>query len=211
MMMRSRPCSAFRRRALARISSTPIDAVSSMKIFARVAALHRVRQLREVALAEEPGAQPVRVDAGLGRQHAQEQLLLRHFEAEEADRHVGLRADVLRDVEHEARLAHRRPRRDDDEVGRLEPGHHLVELDEPGRHAGDELLARVRPARRARSSRSPARASTRSRRGSTPSAIAKIVALRLVDDRLRRRPRPRRRWRGSGWPTGSGCAASTSP
>ena len=73
-------------------------------------------------------------------QHAHEQLLLRHLEAEDADGHVGRGADVLRDVEHEARLAHRRPRRDQHEVRRLQAGRHLVEVDETGRHAGDQAL-----------------------------------------------------------------------
>ena len=100
----------------------------------------RVRQPAVVLLAQEPTAEPVRIDAGLGRQHAHEQLLFRHLEAEEADRHVGRRADVERDVEHEARLPHRRPRRDEHEVGRLEAGGHLVEIDETGRHAGDQAL-----------------------------------------------------------------------
>ena len=76
----------------------------------------RLRQPAPVALAEEAAAQPVRVDPRLAGQHAQEQLLLRHFEAEDADRHVGLGADVLRHVQHQAGLAHRRPGGDDDQV-----------------------------------------------------------------------------------------------
>ena len=100
----------------------------------------RVRQPAVVLLVQVAAAEPVRVDARLGRQHAHEQLLLRHFEAEEADRHVGLDADVLRDVQHEAGLPHRRARRDEDEVRRLQAGRHLVEIDEPGRHAGDQPL-----------------------------------------------------------------------
>ena len=103
----------------------------------------RLRQPAPVALAEEAAAQPVRVDPRFGGEHAQEQLLLRHFEAEDADRHVGLGADVLRHVQHEAGLAHRRPRRDDDQVRRLQARRHLVEIGEAGRHAGDQLLARV--------------------------------------------------------------------
>ena len=59
---------------------------------------------------------------------------------EEADGHVGVDADVLRDVEDEAGLPHRRPRRDQHQVGRLQARRHLVEIDEPGRHAGDEPL-----------------------------------------------------------------------
>src|SRR5438477_2955509 len=45
---------------------------------------------------------------------------LRHLEAEDADRHVGPGPDVLRHVQHEARLSHRRPRRDDHEVRGLQ-------------------------------------------------------------------------------------------
>ena len=101
----------------------------------------RVRQAAVVLLVQEPAAEAVRVDARLGRQHAHEQLLFRHFEAEEAHRHVGLRADVLRDVQHEAGLAHRRTRRHDDEIARLQAGRHLVEIVEAGRHAGDRSLA----------------------------------------------------------------------
>ena len=100
----------------------------------------RVRQPAVVLLAEEAAAEAVRVDPRLGRQHAHEQLLLRHLQAEEADRHVGRRADVLRDVQHEAGLAHRRPRRDEHQVRRLQPRRHLVEIDEAGRHAGDQPL-----------------------------------------------------------------------
>ena len=98
---------------------------------------------RPVALAQKPAAQPVRVDARFAGQHAEEELLLRHLEAEDADRHVGLRADVLRDVEREAGLPHRRTGRDDHQIRGLEPGRHLVEIGEAGRHPGDELLAGV--------------------------------------------------------------------
>ena len=85
----------------------------------------------------------MRVDARLRREHAQKQLLLRHLEAEQADGQVGLRPDMLRDVQHQAGLAHRGPRGHDHEVGRLQPRGHLVEIGEAGGHAGDELLARV--------------------------------------------------------------------
>ena len=103
-------------------------------------AAERVRQAAVILLVEEAAAEAVRVDARLGRQHAHEQLLLRHFQAEEADRHVGLDADVLRDVEHEAGLPHRRAGRDEDQIRRLQPRRHLVEIDEAGRHAGDQPL-----------------------------------------------------------------------
>ena len=102
-----------------------------------------LRQPAPVALAEKPSAQPVRVDAGFRGQQAQEQLLLRHLEAEQADGQIGLGADVLRDVEHQAGLPHRRPGGDDDEIGGLQARRHLVEIREARGHAGDELLPRV--------------------------------------------------------------------
>ena len=100
----------------------------------------RVRQPAVVLFAQKPAPEPVRVDSRLGREHAHEQLLLRHFEAEEADRHVGRGADVLGDVQHEARLPHRRARRHEHEVRGLHAGRHLVEIDESRRHPGDHAL-----------------------------------------------------------------------
>ena len=45
-----------------------------------------------------------------------------------------------RDIEHEARLAHRRAGGDEYEIGGLQSRRHLVEIDEAGRHAGDQPL-----------------------------------------------------------------------
>ena len=56
---------------------------------------------------------------------------------------MALERGVLRDVERKGGLAHARPAGDDDQVGRLQPGGHLVEVDEAGGHAGDQLLALV--------------------------------------------------------------------
>ena len=47
---------------------------------------------------------------------------------------------MLADVEHQAGLAHRRARRDDDQVAALEAARHLIDVVEAGRHAGDEAL-----------------------------------------------------------------------
>ena len=103
----------------------------------------RVDEPPVVLLAEVAAAEAVRVDARFGREHAQEELLLRHFQAEHADGLAGVDRGIERDVEHEARLPHRRPRGDDDEVGFLEARRHLVELDEAARDAGDEPALRL--------------------------------------------------------------------
>ncbi len=106
----------------------------------RAQRLERVRDARVVLLSDRAAHQAMAVDLGLRRQHAEEQRLLRHFEAEEPDGHVGLRGHVLCDVEHETRLAHRRAGRDDDQVAGLKAARHLVQVDEAGRRAGDEPL-----------------------------------------------------------------------
>ncbi len=97
-----------------------------------------------LALPDLPAEQAIVVDLRLGREHAHEQLLFRHFEAEEAgDAVVG--RDVLRDVEHQAGLPHRRAGGDDDQVAALEAARHLVDFVEAGRDAGDEALVLEQP------------------------------------------------------------------
>jgi hypothetical protein len=93
---------------------------------------------RVVLLPEETPAEPVGVHPRLRREHAQEQLLLRHLEAEHADGLAALDGRVQRHVEDETRLAHRGPGRHDHEIRLLKARRHLVEIGEPGRHAGDE-------------------------------------------------------------------------
>ena len=99
-----------------------------------------VRQALVIALADGPRHQAVRVDARDGREQADEELLPRHFQAEEPDGPPVLQRRVLGDVQHEARLAHRRTRRDDDEVAGLQAARHLIEVGEAGGDAGDQLL-----------------------------------------------------------------------
>ena len=99
-----------------------------------------VRQAAVILLVEMPGPEPMRVDSRLGRQHAHEQLLFRHLEAEKPDDHGGGRTDVLRHVQHQAGLPHRRTSGDDNQVPALEAGRHVVEIREAARHAGDRPL-----------------------------------------------------------------------
>ena len=121
-----------------------------MKILARLERADRLHQLAVVVGREVAAAQAVRVDPRLGGEQADEQLLRRHLQAEEADRHrpLAVERDVLGDVQHEAGLAHRRPRRDDHHVARLQAGRHLVQLGEPGRHARDQAAVLLQLAER---------------------------------------------------------------
>ena len=67
-----------------------MPAVSSMWTGASRQPVHRQRQALVLVLAQVSGAQPVRVDLRLRREHAQVQLLLGHLQTEEADRLVRL-------------------------------------------------------------------------------------------------------------------------
>ncbi len=103
-----------------------------------------MRDLAVFALADLAAQQPEAVDLGLRRQHAHEQLLLRHFEAEDTGHALarqsvgrGVGRDVLADVQHETGLAHRRAGGDDDEVAGLEAACHLVEIGQVAADAGD--------------------------------------------------------------------------
>ena len=99
--------------------------------------VHRRGDPGEVELLEEARAQALRVDVGDARQQAQDELLLAHLEAEDADALALLDRGVLGDVEREARLADRRPGGEDDQVALLEPGRERVEVGEPGPDAAD--------------------------------------------------------------------------
>ena len=213
-MSRSRPCSAFSRRALARISSTPIDARV-------VDEDRRARRARSSACGELRRSRARRgtpCAGGARRCRASEVSMRRNscsFDISRLKKPTVMSVfvpDVLRDVQHEARLPHRRPRRDDDEVATA--GARPVISSRSTNPVGTPVTSCLRACGlldRSRSSRSPGRASRRSPRGCAPSAMAKIALLRLVEDRVgvllglvgagedlvgRRR---------------SGCGASTSP
>ena len=84
-----------------------------------------------------PGAEFVRVHARLGRQQAQQQRLLRHFQAEDGHRLALPQRHVLGDVQRQRRLPHRRPRRKNDQLGWLQPGRFVVESGVAGGQARD--------------------------------------------------------------------------
>jgi hypothetical protein len=116
--------------------------VSSIQIGAcpsRAAALARF----EASCAVSAAPQPLCVHVPLRGEHAQQEGFSTHFQREDRRRNVAFDGRVLRDVQHEGRLAHGRTGRDDHEVRRLEAERHLVEVREPRRHAGEVAAARA--------------------------------------------------------------------
>ncbi len=79
------------------------------------------------------------VDTRLGAEHALEQLLVRHLEREHGHRTPVSHGGVRGDIERQGGLPHRGARGQNDEIGRLEAGSQLVELEEPRVDAGDRL------------------------------------------------------------------------
>ena len=78
----------------------------------------------------------MRVDLRARAHEALRDFLLRHLEAEERARLARVDGDVVRDLERERALSHRRAGREDDEVLRLEAGREVVEILEAARQAG---------------------------------------------------------------------------
>ena len=109
------------------------------------------RQPGELVVGQLALAHAVRRDVGLLGQDAAGQLLGRHLQGEEADhgafRALGLMVGiggVVRDVGGQRRLAHGGPSRDDDQVGGMQAAQDLVQIGEPGGHAGEPADAFVR-------------------------------------------------------------------
>ncbi len=118
-----------------------MPAESSIQIGAPAQDSRRASKARVVLVAQQSLAHLLRVDAPLGGEHALHERLLAHFQREHSDGDVLLDGGVLRDVEHERGLSHRRARRDDHEIGGLEPGSELVEIGEAAGDSGDRLAA----------------------------------------------------------------------
>jgi hypothetical protein len=91
----------------------------------------------EVQLLQEAGAESLRVDRGHAGQQAQDELLLAHFQAEDADGLALPDGGVLRDVEREARLTDAGAGGQYHKVARLEAGGQLIQVRETGRDAED--------------------------------------------------------------------------
>ena len=82
--------------------------------------LDRLREAPPLVVAQVAGAQVALVDAAERADHPQGELRGAHFHREHDDRQAFLDGHVLGDVERERGLAHRRPRRQHDQVARLQ-------------------------------------------------------------------------------------------
>ncbi len=85
--------------------------------------------------ASLPGADAAGVHDGRRREHALDQLVAAHLQAEHGDGQVLVERRVLGDAQGQGGLAHARAGGDHDHVPGLEPADHAVEIGEPGRHA----------------------------------------------------------------------------
>ena len=90
---------------------------------------------------ELAGQQLLAVDQTLTREQTGRELLARHFEREHRDRLAGRLADVQRDVERKARLAHAGARGDEDQLARVQAEDRLVQIRQTGRQARDAAAA----------------------------------------------------------------------
>ena len=138
------PCRAFSRRALARISIRPIAGVSSMKIGASLrCAAASVSLGHSLSLAGSRCAAAARARAPASRGSAARAAPGTSRGRRSPTGSFFLIADVLGDVQHQARLAHRGTAGDDDQVRLLEPGGHAVQVLVAGGDAGDGALVLV--------------------------------------------------------------------
>jgi len=79
----------------------------------------RFREAPPVFLLQPTGPERMRIDAGLGTQHAEHELRLRHFEAENADDGAGMQRGMLRHPKRQTGLTHTQTAGNDDQIRRL--------------------------------------------------------------------------------------------
>ena len=99
------------------------------------------QDLRPIVLGHVALAQLVRRDPRAFRDQPLGEFGVRHLEREEGDRAAFLDRHVLGDVGDETRLAHARPRGEDDQVAGLKAAGDLVEVGKPGGRSSDVGLA----------------------------------------------------------------------
>ncbi len=136
-MIRPSSCLACSRRALARISRIA-DVARVVDVERRLGQLLDGLEHLGPAIALDPAlAQLVARHPGLRGDEAVCELRLRHLEREQRHRLAMPDGGVLGDVGGEARLAHRRPGGEYDQVPWLEAAREVVEVGEARRRAGE--------------------------------------------------------------------------
>ena len=80
---------------MARISSTEIPGVSSIKIRVSDKRADRVRRAVPIRSSSDAGAKAMRIDLRLASEHTRDELLLRHFEREDGDDSLFVYGGVL--------------------------------------------------------------------------------------------------------------------
>ncbi len=99
-----------------------------------------MRQSRPVFIVQSPGTQAMLVKASDRTEHTHRQLRATHFHRKYRDWQAAVDRDIFTDVDRECGLAHRWTARNDDQVARLQPGRHSIEIHETGGHTGDVVL-----------------------------------------------------------------------
>ena len=86
-----------------------------------------------VRIRQRTGTELLGIHVGLHRQHTVYQLLLRHLQTEDQAGLLSPDRDIVRNIQYERRLTHRRAGSDQDQIRRLEAGHPVIEIDKSGR------------------------------------------------------------------------------
>ena len=97
-------------------------------------------QFCPVLVGEISGTDGLRIDAGFEGEQSIDELLFRHFQTEYGDRHIFAECHMLGNVEHQRRFSHRRTRCHQDQIGRLESGCLIIEINKSGRNTGNISL-----------------------------------------------------------------------
>ena len=134
-------CSVARRRAFARISSTDIAAVSSIKIRASANLPSAFPSRAHSSFERKPLRNFCASTLASEHKHAHRQSFSGHFQTEYADDGVAFDSRVLRQRQRETRLTHRRSRGDHHEILLLQAGSQRIKAAKPGRDAGDHQIA----------------------------------------------------------------------
>ena len=98
-----------------------------------------VAELATLVRRKVPLAELLAIDPGRRAQHTREQRFPRHFERKNRHRLLELQRHVLGDVQCKSRLPHRRPRRHNEQIARMQPARVLIELQKAGADALDAL------------------------------------------------------------------------